>query len=54
VSAGCLLAHRLLALTAKRRAEALALQALRLERALARRNSRTESGSLRAVGTRAG
>ncbi|MBF5041235.1 hypothetical protein FGE12_02470 [Aggregicoccus sp. 17bor-14] len=54
VSAGCLLAHRLLATTAKRRAEALARQALRLEGALARRNSRTESGSLRAAGTGAG
>lgn len=54
VSAGCLLAHRLLASTAKRRAEALALQALRLERALARRTGRTDSGSLRAVSSRAG
>jgi biopolymer transport protein ExbB len=53
VTAGCLVAHRLLASTAKRRAEALALQAQRLEGALARRNGRTESGSLRAVvGTR--
>jgi hypothetical protein len=54
VSAGCVVAHQLLASAARRRARALADQVQRLEELLARRHARAEGGSPRALETQPG